>query len=363
MASGRRFASSPVPGPAPRLLSRRTRTGFCAPLRGHGAGYRAGRGRCEGRPAAVPTLERARTAEAAPGRRSRRAPATSAPTASSASRTPSRRLGFLKAAFSFAPATMLRPAGRDDQLRERSTNRRTLCGHGGFMKAIRVDRFGGPEVLRPVEISDPQPGPGQLLVRVEAAGVNYIDVYQRTGLYPNPLPYTPGLEGAGVVEGVGSGRRGLSRRRARHLGQRARGVRRARARARRERRGDPGRPGRAGGSGAHAPGHDGSVPLHQHVPVARGRDLPRSRGRGRRRAPARADGQEAWRACDRHRLDRGESAPRARSGRGRRRPVHAGGLPGGRAAADARTRRPGRLRLGGQDDRPRRASTAWRRAA
>jgi NADPH2:quinone reductase len=77
------------------------------------------------------------------------------------------------------------------------------------MKAIRVDAFGGPEVLRPVEISDPQPGPGQLRVRVEAAGVNYIDIYQRTGLYSNPLPYTPGLEGAGVVEGVGSGVEGF----------------------------------------------------------------------------------------------------------------------------------------------------------
>ncbi len=73
------------------------------------------------------------------------------------------------------------------------------------MKAIRVEAFGGPDVLRLVEISDPQPGPGQLLVQVEAAGVNFIDVYQRTGLYPNPLPFTLGLEGAGVVEGVGPG--------------------------------------------------------------------------------------------------------------------------------------------------------------
>ncbi len=77
------------------------------------------------------------------------------------------------------------------------------------MKAIRVEAFGGPEVLRLFEISDPQPGAGQLLVRVEAAGVNYIDVYQRTGLYPNPLPFTLGLEGAGVVEGVGSGVKGF----------------------------------------------------------------------------------------------------------------------------------------------------------
>jgi len=72
------------------------------------------------------------------------------------------------------------------------------------MKAIRIEAFGGPEVLRLVEISDLQPARGQLLVRVEAAGVNYIDVYQRTGLYPNPLPFTLGLEGAGVVLEVGS---------------------------------------------------------------------------------------------------------------------------------------------------------------
>jgi NADPH2:quinone reductase len=71
------------------------------------------------------------------------------------------------------------------------------------MKAILMQGFGGPEVMRLVEVADPTPGPGQLLVRVEAAGVNYIDVYHRTGLYPNTLPLTPGLEGAGVVLGVG----------------------------------------------------------------------------------------------------------------------------------------------------------------
>jgi len=71
------------------------------------------------------------------------------------------------------------------------------------MKAIHVEGFGGPEVLRLVELPDPVPGPGQLRVRVEAAGLNFIDVYHRTGLYPNPLPFVPGLEGAGVVEGVG----------------------------------------------------------------------------------------------------------------------------------------------------------------
>ena len=71
------------------------------------------------------------------------------------------------------------------------------------MKAIRIDAFGGPEVLRAVDVEAPQPGPGQLLVRLEASGVNFIDVYHRTGLYPNPLPLVPGQEGAGVVQSVG----------------------------------------------------------------------------------------------------------------------------------------------------------------
>jgi NADPH2:quinone reductase len=73
------------------------------------------------------------------------------------------------------------------------------------MKAIRIEGFGGPEVLRLAEVPDPFPGPGQIVVRVEAAGVNFIDVYHRTGLYPNPLPLVPGMEGAGVVTAAGPG--------------------------------------------------------------------------------------------------------------------------------------------------------------
>jgi len=71
------------------------------------------------------------------------------------------------------------------------------------MKAIRVASFGGPEELRLEDVPIPAPGPGQVLVKVEAAGLNYIDVYHRTGLYPNPLPFTPGLEGAGTVSALG----------------------------------------------------------------------------------------------------------------------------------------------------------------
>jgi NADPH2:quinone reductase len=73
------------------------------------------------------------------------------------------------------------------------------------MRAIRVPQYGGPEAMRLEELPTPAPGSGQALVRIEAAGVNFIDVYQRTGLYKGPLPLPLGLEGAGVVEAVGTG--------------------------------------------------------------------------------------------------------------------------------------------------------------
>lgn len=73
------------------------------------------------------------------------------------------------------------------------------------MKAIRVHETGGPEVMRLEELPTPNPGQGQALVKVEAIGVNFVDIYNRSGLYKNPLPFTPGSEGAGTVEGVGPG--------------------------------------------------------------------------------------------------------------------------------------------------------------
>ena len=69
--------------------------------------------------------------------------------------------------------------------------------------AIRVHQTGGPEVLKWEEVEVGDPGPGEVRIRQEAAGLNYIDVYHRTGLYPQPLPFIPGVEGAGVVEAVG----------------------------------------------------------------------------------------------------------------------------------------------------------------
>jgi len=73
------------------------------------------------------------------------------------------------------------------------------------MKAIRLHAYGGPEALRLEELPRPEPGPGQALVRIEAAGVNFIEVYQRRGLYPVALPVTPGGEGAGTVVSIGEG--------------------------------------------------------------------------------------------------------------------------------------------------------------
>jgi NADPH2:quinone reductase len=73
------------------------------------------------------------------------------------------------------------------------------------MKAIRVHQPGGPEVLRIEDVADPTPGPGEVVVRVAEVGVNFIDIYQRSGQYPMKVPFTPGAEAAGTVVAVGPG--------------------------------------------------------------------------------------------------------------------------------------------------------------
>ncbi len=73
------------------------------------------------------------------------------------------------------------------------------------MRAIVVRELGGPEAMVLAERPDPVPGPGQVLVQVAAAGVNFIDIYRRSGVYPQPVPYVPGSEGAGTVIAVGEG--------------------------------------------------------------------------------------------------------------------------------------------------------------
>ena len=75
------------------------------------------------------------------------------------------------------------------------------------MKAIRVHKFGGPEELQLEDVPDLTAGPGQVVVRVHAIGVNPVDTYVRSGLYPlkPSLPYTPGMDAAGIVESIGEG--------------------------------------------------------------------------------------------------------------------------------------------------------------
>lgn len=72
-------------------------------------------------------------------------------------------------------------------------------------RAVRINAFGGPENLQLVEIPVGEPGPGEIRIRHHAVGLNFIDIYQRTGLYPNALPMTLGMEGAGIVEAIGPG--------------------------------------------------------------------------------------------------------------------------------------------------------------
>ena len=76
--------------------------------------------------------------------------------------------------------------------------------------AIQIRQTGGPEVLNWTAVDVGEPGSGQVRLRQAAAGLNYIDVYHRTGYYPQPLPFLPGLEGAGTVEAVAHDVRGIS---------------------------------------------------------------------------------------------------------------------------------------------------------
>ncbi len=78
------------------------------------------------------------------------------------------------------------------------------------MKAIQIQENGGPEVLQLAELPIPVPGPGQVLIRVEAIGVNFIEIYFRKGIYKSALPFTPGSEAAGTVEELGQGVTGFA---------------------------------------------------------------------------------------------------------------------------------------------------------
>jgi len=90
----------------------------------------------------------------------------------------------------------------------RQTALRVHSGHD--MKAIQIYETGGPEVLKLADLPIPAPGPGQVLIRVEAIGVNFIEVYFRKGVYQAALPLTPGSEAAGTVEELGPGVTGFA---------------------------------------------------------------------------------------------------------------------------------------------------------
>ena len=72
-------------------------------------------------------------------------------------------------------------------------------------RAVIIDRAGGPEELKIVEVEVGDPGPGEIRIRHKAVGLNFIDTYQRSGLYPFPMPLRLGMEAAGIVEAVGEG--------------------------------------------------------------------------------------------------------------------------------------------------------------
>ena len=99
--------------------------------------------------------------------------------------------------------------------------------------ALVVTRHGGIDVLAVEERPAPEPGAGEVLVEVAAAGVNFIDVYQREGIYPHDPPFVSGNEGAGTVVAVGAGVEGFARRRPGRLAAGARGALRRSRRCRR----------------------------------------------------------------------------------------------------------------------------------
>jgi NADPH2:quinone reductase len=77
------------------------------------------------------------------------------------------------------------------------------------MKAIQITQTGGPEVMSIREVPTPVPGPGELLIRVAASGVNFIDLYVREGRYANPVPFIPGQEASGTIAALGEGVRSI----------------------------------------------------------------------------------------------------------------------------------------------------------
>ena len=170
------------------------------------------------------------------------------------------------------------------------------------MKAVIVKEYGGPEVMSYEEVDMPTFGASDVLVKVEAAGINFIDTYQRSGLYPVPLPTTLGLEAAGTVEELGADVTHFSK------GDRVAYTSVAGAYAEYAAVPEEKLVSLPDGVGFNA----GAAAMLQgctahHLPDQERRQLPDSCRRRRRRPDPDPDGEDGWRLRDRHRLDRGES--------------------------------------------------------
>ena len=186
------------------------------------------------------------------------------------------------------------------------------------MKKIVVPSCGGPEALRLVDVPMPEPGPKDALVRIATSGVNFIDTYFRTGLYKAPeQPVAIGSEAAGIVERVGAEVTDLQAGRSRGLRDGPRLLRRVRGRAGRDAGEDSRRRGGRRRRGGHAPGDDSALPDPFRLPARQDAHVSRARGRRRHGRHARAGGQDARRACHRHRVDRGQGEGCARAWRRR----------------------------------------------
>ena len=222
------------------------------------------------------------------------------------------------------------------------------------MKAIRIHAIGGREVLRLEDIPVPVPAQGQLLVRIEAVGLNFIEVYHRTGLYKVAVAVHARQRSRGDGRGAGPGRRGSEDRRSRGLRELHRSIRRVRAPARRARHRIAGRGDVTSGGCRDAAGNHRALSHHQHVRAVEGRHLSGARRRRRTRASALSNREPARGESDRHGLDRGEGGARPGSRCLGGHSLHQDRLRRGGEAVDERCRGPGDLRLGRPHDIPRR---------
>ncbi len=191
------------------------------------------------------------------------------------------------------------------------------------MKAIQVQKTGGPEALTLVDLPQPTPKPNDAVVKIAAAGVNFIDVYFREGRYPAQVPFVDGQEAAGTVAAVGYGRlRRICRRASGPAGESA------------------GRHQRSAGRSRHAAGNDGALPDLQQLSAEEGRDRAgpcRSRRSG---AAAGADGKESRGPGHCHGRLRRESQTCPRGGRRSYDSLQRAGLRRGDKKDHRRKRRP-----------------------